>query len=173
MINGKNIRLRALEPTDIEVLYNWENDMALWNISNTLVPFSRYLLIKYIKNSHLDIFQARQLRLIIELTGSTEIVGMIDMFDYDPYHHRGGIGIMIHKDFRGKGYASEALEIFVDYLFNHLGFHQAYTSISADNDASLKLFRQQGFMHTGTHKEWRREGDKYVDELFFQKIKQH
>jgi len=38
------IILRALEPEDLELLYEWENDMANWLISNTLAPFSRFTL---------------------------------------------------------------------------------------------------------------------------------
>ena len=45
------IRLRALEPEDLELLYRWENDSALWEFSSTLAPFSRYLLKEYIENA--------------------------------------------------------------------------------------------------------------------------
>jgi diamine N-acetyltransferase len=40
----REIRLRALEPEDLEVLYEWENNDSNWIISNTLSPFSKYTL---------------------------------------------------------------------------------------------------------------------------------
>ena len=170
MIQNERITLRALEPEDIETLYQWENEIALWNVSNTIAPFSKHQLKQYVQHARLDVFQTKQLRLIIEQIGPGEMVGMIDLFDYDPFHRRGGIGILIHSDYRHQGFASEALELFTAYLFNHLGLHQVYASISGDNTASIKLFEQAGFEQTGLRKAWRRQGKKYIDELFFQKI---
>ena len=40
------IRLRALEPDDVQVLYKWENDTEVWKVSNTIVPFSKYMLLR-------------------------------------------------------------------------------------------------------------------------------
>lgn len=37
----KDIRLRALEPEDLELLYSWENNLSYWVISNTITPFSK------------------------------------------------------------------------------------------------------------------------------------
>ena len=62
-----NIILRAPEPGDIDVLYLWENDPEIWQVSNTITPFSRYILEKYIENAHLDIYQVKQLRLMIDV----------------------------------------------------------------------------------------------------------
>ena len=56
MINDDIIRLRALEPEDLECLYQWENDMDLWEVSDTLTPFSLFTLKKYIETCHLDIY---------------------------------------------------------------------------------------------------------------------
>ena len=61
------IILRALEPTDIDALYKWENDPEIWHVSNTCTPYSKYILEKYIENSHLDIYQVKQLRLMIDI----------------------------------------------------------------------------------------------------------
>ena len=55
---GKHINLRALEPKDLDFLFNTENDESFWEISSTQTPFSKYLLKKYIKNAHQDIYQA-------------------------------------------------------------------------------------------------------------------
>ncbi len=170
MIKNEIVALRALEPSDVDILYQWENDTHLWNVSNTLAPFSKYQLQQYIKHSHLDIYQTQQLRLMIEHAGNNEVVGMVDLFDFEPFHHRGGIGIMIHDKWRGEGLAFEALQLFVGYLFGHLGLHQVYATVGEDNEASVNLFQKSGFELTGRRKEWCRRGGLYADELFFQKI---
>ena len=95
MLVGENIRLRALEPEDLDLFYKWENDSSIWKISQTYKPFSRYLLKRYLENAHQDIFTVKQLRLMIERDGVA--IGTIDLFDYEPMHARVGLGIWIVK----------------------------------------------------------------------------
>lgn len=49
MINDENILIRALEPEDLEYLYKWENNMDLWDVSDTLTPFSHFALKNTLK----------------------------------------------------------------------------------------------------------------------------
>ncbi len=166
-----SVALRAIEPEDIDTLYLWENNMELWVVSDTQKPFSRHQLKQYIKGINLDIYQSKELRLMIETEEDQPVlVGMIDLFDFDPYHNRAGIGIMLNKEFEGKGYASQALELFVDYCFNTLGIFQLYSSITSNNNKSIKLFEKLGFEKTGIRKKWRKIGREYYDELFYQLI---
>src|ERR1700741_62691 len=116
-LKGNNVCLRALEQSDIDVLYKWENDTSIWKVSGTLAPFSRFTLEQYLLNAHQDIYTTKQLRLIIEpvspLLSAAEVkpAGCIDLFEFDPHHKRAGIGIMVEEAFRGNGFASEALEL--------------------------------------------------------------
>ena len=48
MFVAENIRLRALEPEDLDWLYRIENDEHVWKWGNSNVPYSRYALKKYI-----------------------------------------------------------------------------------------------------------------------------
>ena len=169
------IILRAPEPSDLDVLYHWENDPAIWHVSNTYTPFSKYILEKYIENAHLDIYQVKQLRLMIDVRDNGNMharpVGTIDLFDFDPYHNRAGIGILIgEKSDRRKGYASLALRKFIDYSFNTLQLHQLYCNISQGNTESLKLFRKCGFHVTGLKTDWIKTPGKYISEYILQLI---
>src|SRR5512137_1331368 len=106
----KEVKLRALEPEDLELLYEWENNESYWAISNTISPFSRFTLKRYLENSHKSIYETGQLRLMIDHISEKVTIGTIDLFDFDPYHKRAGIGILIaNEDYRRKGYASMAL----------------------------------------------------------------
>ena len=164
------ITLRALEPNDIELLYLWENNIEIWQVSNTRAPFSKHILAKYIKDSKGDIFETKQLRLIIE--NETGIaVGTIDLFDIDPYHQRAGIGILVHNvNERRKGYAYEALMAMSDYCLNFIGLRQLYANIQTGNEASLHLFKKAGFEITGVKKGWIRTLSGWEDELLVQKF---
>ena len=101
-LKGIHINLRAIEPTDLTFLCQIENDELFWEVSNTQKPFSKFLLQQYLENAQQDIYEAKQLRLVIEDKNETP-VGLIDLFDFDPKHKRAGIWIVISKKFEGKG----------------------------------------------------------------------
>lgn len=170
-----DIVLRALEPSDIDVLYKWENDPLIWHVSNTLTPFSHYVLERYIESSHLDIYQTRQLRLMIDvrdkISGSSRPVGTIDLFDFDPYHNRAGVGILIgDKSDRKKGFASKALQQFISYCFDTLQLHQLYCNITEGNTDSMILFEKYGFRTTGRKIDWVKTPAQFRDEFLLQLV---
>ncbi len=120
-LKGKDIELRALEPTDLEFLYLLENDESVWEVSNTSTPFSRFILKQYLENSHRDIFDVKQLRLVISLVSENKPIGFIDFFDFEPKHGRVGLGVVIFsEEDRGKGFAFQSIEMVCNYAFLHL-----------------------------------------------------
>jgi diamine N-acetyltransferase len=169
---GKNIRLRAPEPEDLDLLFLWENDPEIWSVSNTLTPFSRFILKSYIEASHLDIFEAKQLRLMIDVVDPTFTIGTVDLFDFDPYNQRAGIGILIgDASQKRKGYANEALDLLIHYCFSMLDFKQLYCNISSGNTNSIQLFQKKGFIQCGEKKEWLKTPAGWESELMFQLIR--
>ena len=164
------ISLRAIEPDDIELLYQWENNMEIWNVSNTRTPFSKYILAEYLKESAKDIYETKQLRLIIQNENS-EAVGAVDLFDFDPYHMRAGIGILIHdEENRNHGYATDALNAIFDYALEILGLKQLYANIASKNEVSIRLFEKAGFEKIATKKNWLKTLNGWEDEVFMQKM---
>ena len=171
ILHNETVSLRALEPEDLELLFRWENNSSIWHVSGTLVPFSKHLLRQYLENAGKDIFEQKQLRLIIELNEQARPVGAIDLFDFDPFHRRAGVGILIAgKGDRGKGYAREALDSLKEYSFKVLKLHQLWCNIGSDNQSSLRLFITAGFRIIGEKKEWNFTGRDFQDELLLQCI---
>jgi diamine N-acetyltransferase len=126
-LKGNTVYLRALEPTDLDFLFQLENNEAVWEVSNTTSPFSRFVLTQYLENSHKDIYEAKQLRLVICVSESNKAIGCIDLFDFEPKHKRVGVGILItSEENKQKGFASEALQLLRNYVFQHLELHQIY-----------------------------------------------
>jgi len=171
-MRSENLQLRALEPSDVDLLYTWENDASIWHLSNTLSPFSRFALEQYVLNTGDDIFTAKQLRMMIDLHNIDPVktIGCVDIFDFDPANMRAGVGIMIIKEEREKGFASESLDLILDYSFNLLRLHQLYANVITVNTASLELFKKKHFGVIGVKKEWIRMGDTWADEYLLQRI---
>lgn len=167
---GEKLVLRALEPEDLDTLYQWENDPEVWRISNTITPYSRFNLEQYILNTS-DIFTSRQLRLMMALKDDLRtVVGAIDLYDFDPLNRRAELGILVYGGHRGKGYAMEAVELLKEYCFGTLNLHQIYCYIPTDKKINLNLFNKCGFVITGTHRHWLWSKDQWVDVHLLQLI---
>lgn len=171
-IKHTHICLRAVEKSDLDVLYACENDRAVWKVSNTQTPFSKYVLEQYLDTAHQDIYTNKQLRLMICLLDSGVAVGTIDLFEFEPAHARMGVGILVFDAYRNKGYAYEALSCLKDYVFETLLLNQLYCNISASNSDSIRLFEKLGFQNSGLKKSWNKTAEgRFEDELFYQLIR--
>jgi diamine N-acetyltransferase len=169
ILESDSVRLRAVEPEDLELLYKWENEEATWKQSNTLVPYSRYTLKRYIANSHKSLFETGQLRLMIDVTSGGKTVGTIDLFDFEHFHMRAGVGILIaDPGDRKKGYGSAALECIIRYAFETLNLHQLWCNILEGNEESMSLFLHHGFVRSAVKKEWVRLDGRFVNEYMLQ-----
>lgn len=195
-LEGELIRLRAVEPEDAELIHTWENDPDIWAVSGTTEPFSHEQIRQFVERQLRgeDLFRSGQLRLMIETRGASEgardkieapetegkigtephsarTVGTVDLFEYDPLHSRAGLGILIYgSENLRRGYARDAVETLCRYARERLRLHQLWCSVTADNTASLELFRKAGFIESGTRRDWLWSPEGYLDEILFQKI---
>jgi diamine N-acetyltransferase len=169
-LQGKKVKLRALEPEDLDFLFKIENNTKFWEVSSTQVPFSKYMLKKYLENAHQDIYEAKQLRMVIEEISNNKTVGLIDIFDFNPKHKRAGIGIVISEPYQKEGFASDSLSLLISYCFEVLDLHQLFANITSNNKHSIKLFTSNGFKKCGEKKDWLFTNGEYKNELTFQLI---
>ena len=164
-----NIRLRAIEPEDLDLLYGIENDTRLWNVGTTNVPYSRYTLHDYIATSADDIYADRQLRLIVE-TEDGKTVGIADLIHFDPQHLRAEAGIVIMDAYRRKGFGTAAIDALGDYALRVLHLHQLYAVVAVDNQPAVALFKRAGFQQQALLKGWLHEEHSYVDAVLMQRF---
>ncbi len=169
ILQGNNIKLRAMEPSDIDLMYEWENDPDTWQYSNTQTPFSRFHLEQYIINSHSDIYTDKQLRLMI-VNKKYDTIGCVDLFEFDPKNKKAGLGILIAKPFRSKGHASETLDVIIKYCYTTLELHQLYCNITEENVKSMRLFKSKGFEVVGLKKDWILHENNWLNEYLLQLI---
>jgi len=167
---AQKIFLRALEPSDVELLYKWENDPEIWKISHTLTPYSKYTLKQFVNSAKEDIFAGKQARFMISLIDTKQTVGILDIFDIDFLNSRAGMGVLIDKNHRNQDIGTEAVLLAVDYLFNTLHLHQIYCNITNNNAISMKLFTKCGFSVIGVKKEWTKTENGFEDVIMLQRI---
>lgn len=163
------IFLRAMEPEDLHLIYEVENDESIWDMGVTNVPYSKYLLLDYISNATGDIFADKQVRMIVE-NEAHETIGITDLMDFDPKHNRAELGIVIKKPFRNKGYGQATIAKIVEYSKKVLHLHQIFCFVAEDNEKSCKMLQSSGFQDTMVLKDWLYDGEEYHAAKFFQRF---
>ena len=143
MLVSAEIKLRSLEDTDLDFLFSLENDKSLWAVSGTTEPFSLVQLANYISHAKEDIAIAEQFRFVIDWQGKA--IGCIDLYEYNFKRQNAGVGIVILKEYRRKGFAKQSLILLIKYAWEKLNLKQLHTEISSSNKESLALFHSGGF----------------------------
>ncbi|TWV15232.1 GNAT family N-acetyltransferase [Bacteroidaceae bacterium HV4-6-C5C] len=168
---GQRVKLRAMEPEDLEIMYEMENDPEQWDITCFNVPYSRYIIKQYMENTQCDMYADKQLRLMIIRLKDQVAIGTIDITGFLPMHLRGEVGISLKKEYRGEGYGSEALALLCEYAFGFLCLKQLSAEVAVGNELSLKLFTSCGFEQCGLLKEWWFVEGHFKDVILLQKLR--
>ena len=162
-------KLRAPEPEELACMMQFENTTTLWELSNTTGPYSRFYLKQYIETNQNNLYEDKQLRLMIENPGK-QVVGIIDLCNFDPFHHRAEVGIVIAASYQGQGIGELALSLLKEHSFDFLGIHLLYAYIDVTNEPCRKLFKKCGFEECAYLKDWMRTGKTYRDVVMVQCI---
>lgn len=167
--NNPVVRLRAIEPEDLDLLYRIENDKRLWNVGTSNVPYSRYALHDYVAHASDDIYIDRQVRMMIE-NETDDIVGIVDVVNFDPANCRAEIGLIILDAYRRQGYGEATLCQISEYALKVLHLHQLFAFIDVRNEASVHLFLQHGYQESAIIRDWLYDGVEYHDARMMQLI---
>lgn len=178
------VRLRALEMSDLNLLYEVENDPELADCTTNLMPLSRAALKQFIQQSltH-DVFALRQYRFVVEACKSPSLernevertkswlpVGFIDLLDFSPEHRRAEVGIAIFAPHRGQGYGTAALQQLTHWAHRQLSLVQLYAYVQEDNFPSHRLFQSTGFSDIAHLSSWFVKGGKAQNVHLFQLV---
>jgi len=145
LLKAEHIFLRKLQVSDVDYIYEWENNPANWEVSNTQQSFTKEEITVFVSGNQ-DIFIHHQLRFIIALNSNEQPIGCIDLFEFDDKNKQVGIGVlMANNQYRNKGYATEALRLLINYCRNELKIVHAFCNIFKENTTSIRLFEKCGF----------------------------
>jgi len=163
-LQGESVTLRPPREADVEVVYSWDRDpeLAAWNgrspISISLSAARRDYLARW-EDPSVKTF-------IIEARG--EPIGMATLYDF----RRDGceLGIKIGPgNLRGRGYATEAVTLLLDYVFDTLGLGAVRGSTLAHNDRMQRVFEKNGFVQVGDGSLLSRYDNRRYTELFYER----
>ena len=160
-LRGQGVSLYPLEPSDLESMAAFfaQVESLYYYLPDTLLPRN----LKQVQVMMEDWNDGKENFVFACRTGQ-ETVGLLTLSALDPIAGNAELGIMIaQKKDRGKGLASQACRLIMDYAFGELRLHRLYVRVAVDNLPSLKLFQALGFTEEGRMREVMRRGHGYLD----------
>lgn len=162
---GQRIYLREVRPSDVnENYYRWMNDPEVTRfLESRFYPNSMEGLRQYVTSRLGD---RDNVFLAIVLKEGDRHIGNIKLGPINWIHRCGDIGIIIgEKDCWGRGYASEAIQLMVDYGFRTLNLNKITAGCYDLNQGSAKAFQKVGFVMEGVRARQFYFDGKYLDDL--------
>lgn len=151
---NERVRLRALEPEDVTMMFDIENDVSIWRYSERVAPLSRHQLMQYALDYDADPFRAGQLRLVIESVEEQLPVGLGDFYEIDINASRAYLGLVIGREWRGRGFARAAVDALERYGRDVLHLRRLAAKIASGNTPSIRLFEELGYSRLAALPEW-------------------
>ena len=157
MLKGSSVTLRPVRDADLDQLYSYHLD-----IDNRGDFFPRDILAQPIfrKRFQENGFWNKEDGMLVMVSPHDEILGHIEFFKTVNYLDEYELSYQVYpSEHRGKGLATEAVNLLVRYLFENKRVNRIRLVIHPDNLASRRLAEKCGFRHEGTAREaWYHKG---------------
>jgi RimJ/RimL family protein N-acetyltransferase len=166
VIQGELVVLRPPRESDVEAAYEWDKDpeLAAWNgrapISVSLSAARRDYLARW-EDSGVKTY-------MIEARDPYEPIGMSTLYDFRKDGCELGIKIGV-EGLRGRGYATEAVELLSNYVFEDLSLKAVRGSTLSHNDRMQRVFEKCGFEEVGQGSIISRYDNRRYTELFYER----
>ena len=159
-IYGRKVILRAMEPTDCEMVRDMFNDPEIENlVVGWSFPLSKYAQERWYEKHFAD----HNFRFIIE-TEEDGAVGVATLLDIDWKNRNAEHGIKLAKKaIRGKGIGKDAVMAIMRYAFDELGLERLNGSWFADNVASKTMYMKCGWKEEGIRRKFVYKQGEYRD----------
>ena len=164
---GKIIRLRGIEPDDIDFFFDWNLETETQrNLDRIWFPTTRTGQIDWIRKESLHKGENDEYFFVIE-DKAGKPVGSISSNSVNKTDGTFRYGIAIMESERNKGYAKEALRIFLNYYFNELRYNKVNASVYEFNESSKVLHEMMEFKKEGQLREVKFTNGKYWDIIIY------
>lgn len=161
MIQGKTVRLRALERRHLEATRVWANDPELARLLDRAWPVSDQEHEAWFA----DLRERRdRVFFAIETHDEGRHIGNIWLWGIDWRHRKAEVRVILGEATEfGKGYGSESITLLSQYAFERLNLHRLFAYVLAINPRARRAFERAGFVLEGTLRQDRWTGQEYSD----------
>ncbi|RMX02589.1 spermidine N1-acetyltransferase [Corticibacter populi] len=139
-----DVRLRPLERDDLHFVHQMDNNasvMRYWFEE----PFETFAELTSLYEQH--IHDQGERRFVVEF--ASQKAGLVELVEIDHVHRRAEFQIIIAPDFQGKGLATRATRLAMDYGFSVLNLYKLYLIVDKENHRAIHVYTKLGFKVEG------------------------
>jgi RimJ/RimL family protein N-acetyltransferase len=148
LLEGRSVNLRVVEKEDVDFLFECMNNTDFYGEYDPITQISRTEMLKKLENPSPFAVETQRATFIIEKKDKTRIGFVRSAFTRPNGYME--IGYLIIPSERRKGYATEAAQIIVDYLFLSKDIVRIQAGTNIKNKVSQKVLENVGFKKEGT-----------------------
>ncbi len=165
MILGENIRLRAIERTDIPRFVRWLNDPEVTQFLMISSPLSTAMEEKWFDNQlQIPVHSGQVLAIEVFETEEWVHIGTTGIHNVDPVHRTGEFGIFIgEKTYWNRGFGRETTRLLLRHGFEHLNLNRIYLLVYENNLRAMKAYEAAGFTREGVLRQAVYKNGRYLD----------
>jgi RimJ/RimL family protein N-acetyltransferase len=164
---GRLVRLRAVEPSDAEVHYRWNQDAETFRrLDRIHFPQSLAATRRWADEASLGKPEGDNFHFQVESLAG-ELVGSVAAHHCDPRNGTFQVAVATAPEQRRKGYAAEAVVLLLRYYFLELRYQKTTVYLLAFNEPSQRLVERLGFQPEGRLRRMHFTDGQYVDELVY------
>lgn len=160
--------LRTFEERDIQPFSTYRSDPDIAKYQGWETPYSLEQAAEFTSEmcAKKPGEPGQWYQLAIELKFSGQMIGDCTFHLFED-GKRAEVGMTIARPHQGNGYASEAVDRMVDYLFEQLNLHRVCANIDPRNTASICVMTKLGFRHEGLFRQSMWLKGEWVDEDWY------
>jgi RimJ/RimL family protein N-acetyltransferase len=164
LIEGKRVRLRALDKQDLPFFVKWLNDPQVTEFLTLYQPLSLTQEENWFQ--HVLSGPSDEIPLGIEalIDGTWHLIGNISFHKVNWVDRSAEVGIFIgNKDCWNKGFGREAMMLMVSHAFDHLNLNRVFLRVLANNLRGIASYNHAGFIEEGRLRQAAFKNGQYVD----------
>ena len=149
-IKTEDILLRKITSQDLDALCDIYHNPNVFRYIPGEAKKSRETVRHLVDHFERDFRKGKELFLGICLPESPDhLIGVAEMFHYDPKVNMVTVGYRLDEQFWGKGYAARAMRALCAYLFDEIGINRIQAFVMPENPASMRVLEKCGFVREG------------------------
>ena len=169
-LESDRLLLRRIDKNDVQEIFAMRSDAETMKyIPRPLVKNNEEAL-EHLAMIDSGIENNEAINWAITIKGSSKLLGIIGYYRTKHEHYRSEIGYMLLPEIHGKGIASEAVGIVVEFGFHEMKLHSIEAVIDPRNGASEKVLQKNGFIKEAHLKENEFFEGKFIDSVIYSKL---
>ncbi|MBR7796523.1 MAG: GNAT family N-acetyltransferase [Bacillota bacterium] len=166
LFESSRIKLRKMTIEDTDLYHQWRNDIDVMQTTSPNLDIYTFEETKsFVREVILHSSTSKSYIITVKDSGETPI-GVISLIQIDNVNHNAECIIDIgNKDYWGKGYGKEAMQLLLNYAFSEMNLHRLSLRVFSFNLKAIKLYEKLGFFHEGRSRQFLYRNGKWHDLL--------